>query len=150
MIGLDLSTNGKLVVIWIMRECNYVANLVLESAWIISPFYFKSIIVHLEFLFFFFLHCMFFKTFYQRMNKPKYAITSFAIFQVSEIGLTTFLTQLVSILTAKLQKVVIRGKIMFLNFRTFFLKTYIVMVVTFFFGLVVIQSTKFFSGTTYL
>ena len=34
------------------------------------------------------------------MNKPKYAITSFAIFQVSEIGLTTFLTQLVSILRA--------------------------------------------------
>ena len=42
-----------------------------------------------------------------------------------------------------------KGKNMFFNFRELFLKMYIVEIVTFFSCLVVIQSTQFFSGSTY-
>ena len=60
------------------------------------------------------------------------------------MDLTTVLAQLVSTV-----HIVIRGK-MFFNFWALLLKMYIVEVVTFFPCQVVIQSTQFFSGSTYL
>ena len=62
---------------------------------------------------------------------------------VSKMRSTTLLAQLVSILRAKLYKVVLRGNNneMFSNFRALFLKMYILEVVSFFSHLVLIQST---------
>ena len=63
---------------------------------------------------------------------------------VSKMRSTTLLAQLVSILRAKLYKVVLRGNNnneMFSNFRALFLKINILEVVSFFSHLVLIQST---------
>ena len=95
MIGLDISTIPKLVVRWIMLECYYVVDLILDSVWIILAFYCR--------LFYLTLHV--FKNFYQRMNKPNVRNNIGSIlgaFQVSKIGITNVLAQLVSILRAKL------------------------------------------------
>ena len=70
--------------------------------------------------------------------------------QISKLGLTSFLAQLVSILRAKSWKGSHKGKNMFFNFWVLLPKMYIFEVVTFFFCLVVVQSTQFFSGSTYL
>ena len=71
-------------------------------------------------------------------------------FQVYKMG-CKILAQLVSILWVKLKDVVIRGKkIFFLISGYFFSKCTIFVFVTFFSPLVVIQSTQFFSVSTYL
>ena len=67
------------------------------------------------------------------------------VFQVSKMGLTTFVAQLVSIFRGKL---VIKGKDN--NFLAHFLEMYVFEVVTFCSCLVVIQSTQFFNGSTCL
>ena len=57
-----------------------------------------------------FLQCIFLILFYPRINQTN---TTSLAFQVSEMGSTTSLAQLVSILRVKLSKVVIKGKISF-------------------------------------
>ena len=76
---------------------------------------------------------------------------SFA-FQVYKMDFRAFLAQLVSILRLKLKKVVIRVKICFLKkFLDFSqIKMYHFCVCSIFFRLVLIQSTQFFSVSTYL
>ena len=81
MIGLDLSTSGKLAV-WIIRSR-------LNLGFSLSYFSFLLKFVHLE-LFLFILNIL--KLFYPRINKPNMPITSPA-FQVSKIGLTTSLAR---------------------------------------------------------
>ena len=66
-------------------------------------------------------------------------------FLVSEMGLTTLLAQLVSILRAKLLKVVMNQKS-----NMFFLKMYIFEIASFVSRPVLTQSTQFFSGSTNL
>ena len=64
-----------------------------------------------------------FLIFYLSDNKANIHNIIIDVIQVSKMGLTTFLAQLVSILRAKLQKVVIRGKDgTFLIFGHFFSK----------------------------
>ena len=41
MIGLDLSISAKLAVIWIILECYYVVDLILDSMSVILVFYCK-------------------------------------------------------------------------------------------------------------
>ena len=69
----------------------------------------------------------------------------FLAFEVSKMGLTSVLAQLVS-----LKKVVIKRKICFYNFCVLLLEMYTFEVVQFFYCLVFIQLTQFFSGSRYL
>ena len=75
-------------------------------------------------------------------------------FLVSELDLTIFLTQMVSFyfkikIAEGSHKVKFVKNVVFINFQVLFLKMCI-FVVTFFSRLVLIQSTRFFSGSTYL
>ena len=71
--------------------------------------------------------------FFQKEINQTYTITSMT-FQVSKMGLTTFLTQLVSSLRVTLQKGVIRGKMRFLIFGQFFSKSTFLRLWLFFFA----------------
>ena len=41
MVGLDLSTSANSVVIWLIVQCYYVVDLILDSVWIILTLYVK-------------------------------------------------------------------------------------------------------------
>ena len=118
MVGLDLCATAKLEVIWTMLECFYVVDLILDLICNILAFYcifcaFRIILLY---------NCMFLKNFIRKWINQTYTLKSLAVFQVFQLDLTTSLAQL-SILRAKLWKVVTRGKVIFFWFLgTFFSK----------------------------
>ena len=97
--------------------------------------------MHLK-LFFFTLHI--FNLFYPEINKPN--------IHNNIIDISSFQNGLKDLFssTGLYLKSKVVGENMFFNFWTPLLKMYIFEVVTFFSCLVVIQSTQFFSGSTYL
>ena len=118
MVGLDLCATAKLAVIWTMLECFYVVDLILDLICNILAFY----CIFCAFRIILFYNCMFLKHFIRKWINQTYTIKSLAAFQVFQLGLTTSLAQL-SILSANLWKVVIRGEIIcFLIFGHFFSK----------------------------
>ena len=128
MVGLDLCATAKLAVIWTMLECFYVVDLILDLICNILAFY----CIFCAFRIILFYNCMFLKNFIRKWINQTYTIKSLAVFQVFQLDLTTSLAQL-SILSAKLWKVVTRGKVIFFFiFGHFFFKMYIFEVVRFF------------------
>ena len=92
---------------------------------------------------------MFLTFFYPRMNKPNIH-SNIIVISSFQNGLNDLFSSTGFSFGAKLYKAVIRGIHVFFNFCTLFLKIYIFEVVTFFSCLVLIQSTQFFSGSTYV
>ena len=135
MIGLDLSTIAKLVVIWIMLECYYVVDLILDAVWIILAFYCR--------LFYLTLHV--FKNFYQRMNKPKHigSISSFQNRYNARFSSTGFYFK------SKVIEGSHKGKSnIFFNFWALVFKMYIFEIVTL--SPSGYPISQFFSGSTHL
>ena len=137
-----LGTSAKLAVILIVLKWYYIVGLILDSIWIVLVFYCKLCAYRIDFWHHIFLFC-----FYLRINKPNIQNNIFVI-----SSFQTGLNELFSSTGFYFESKVIEGshekENMFLNFWDFFLKIYIFEVVTFFSRLV-IQSTQFFSGSSY-
>ena len=118
MVGLDLRATATIAVIWTILECCYVVDLILDLICNILAFCF----IFCAFRIILFYNCMFLKNFIRKWINQTYTIKSLAVFQVFQLDLTTSLAQL-SILSAKLWKVVTWGKVIFFWFLgTFFSK----------------------------
>ena len=118
MVGLDLRATATIAVIWTIQECCYVVDLIFDLICNILASY----CIFCAFRIILFYNCMFLKHFIRKWINQTYTIKSLAAFQVFQLDLTTSLAQL-SILSAKLWKVVISGKIIFfLIFGPFFSK----------------------------
>ena len=144
MLGLDLSASAKLPVRWITLKWHYVVNLILDLIWIILVFYCKFCVFKI--ILFYVAHFWFF---YQEISKPNIhnKINDISSFQN---GLNDLSSSTDFCLKSKVIEESHNWKNMFFSFWALLLKIYIFEVVTFFSCLVVIQSTQFFSGSTYL
>ena len=112
MAGLVLKASAKLL------ECYYVVILASHLTCLIFVFYCKFFTFRIILF-----YIAIFKVFYPRITKPNlhYILTLLA-FLVLGMGITTLLTQLVSILRAKSWKAVMKCKIYFLSLGLLFLK----------------------------
>ena len=141
---MHLGTSAKLAIILVVLKWYYVVDLILDSIWIVLVFHSKLCAFRIDFSHHVFLFC-----FYLGINKSN--------IQNNIIVISSFQTGLNELFSSTgfyFESKVIEGshekkkKNMFLNFWDFFLKIFIFEVVTFFSRLV-IQSTQFFSGSTY-
>ena len=144
MIGLVLSTSAKLAVKWMILKWYFIIDLILDSVWIILVFYckfcaFKITVSWIAYFYFF----------YPQISKPNIHnnIINISSFQN---GLNELFSSTSFYLKSKVIEGSHKGKNMFFNFWALLLKLYIFDVVTFFSCLVVIQSTRFCSGSTYI
>ena len=145
MTHLGLGTSAKLTVIWIILQCYYIVDLILDSISIFLTFYckfcaFRIILFYIAYIFNFF---------YLRINNPNIhnniiGISSFQTGYNERFSSASFYFK------SKMKEASHKGKNMLFNFWALFLKMYIFEVVAFFSCLVVIQSTQFFSGSAYL
>ena len=145
MTGVDLSKTAKLVVIWILLKCYYVVNLILNSVWILLVFIVNF--VHLG-LFFFALHI--FEIFVAENRQTKHIHNNIIDISSFQSGLNNLLSSTGFYFKSNVIQGSHNGKNMIFNFWALLLRMYIFEVVTFFVShLVVIQSTQFFSDSTY-
>ena len=131
-----LGTSAKLAVILIVLKWYYIVGLILDSIWIVLVFYCKLCAFRIHFWHHIFLFC-----FYLRINRPNIQNNIIVI-----SSFQTGLNDLFSSTSFYFKSKVIEGSHKKKNILGTFSQNFEVVT---FFSRLVIQSTQFFSGSTY-